>query len=109
MEKSVETFRRETKGKKSHLVRSSTNESKRSEDSSLVDLLLGEGGLFILGRLGVIAAVAFLMGAVVQRVLLAKFAVKLGPLEIKEPEMAPTELIKALEEGVDLLRNEVTE
>jgi hypothetical protein len=62
--------------------RTTSTVTTRSESSqSLLDRGLAAGGLLIL-RLGIVALAAFLAGAVVQRIKLGDFQLKLGPLEV---------------------------
>jgi hypothetical protein len=60
----------------------STGEANRS----FVERALATGGL-ILVRVGFVALAAFLAGAVVQRTLLADFAMRVGPVEV--PRLVP--------------------
>ena len=62
---------------------------------SLFERSLDEGGLLVF-RLGVAAVAAFLAGALVQRSIMANFAVKLGPLEVPAAQAA-AEASKAAE------------
>lgn len=56
-------------------------------DLSLIERGLGTGGLLLL-RLGLVAMAAFLAGAVIQRTILGRFAIELGP--VKVPELSET-------------------
>jgi hypothetical protein len=60
-----------------------TTTTTQEADDSLVERLFSSGGLLIL-RLGLVAAAAFLAGAVVQRTLLGEFAIKIGPVDVPQ-------------------------
>ena len=59
-----------------------TTTTNEANDSLLQRVLTGAGFLFF--RLALLCAAAFLAGAVVQRALLGRFAIKIGPVEIPE-------------------------
>lgn len=58
-------------------TKTTTAEASRS----FVERSLASGGLLLL-RIGIVALAAFLAGAVVQRTILGRFDMKLGPLEV---------------------------
>jgi hypothetical protein len=75
-------------------------ETTSDTSRSFLEKSLAAGGLLLL-RLGIVALAAFLAGAVVQRILLANFALKLGPLEvpdIKRAAAASEEALRAIED-----------
>jgi hypothetical protein len=61
------------------IEKTTTSEAERS----FAERSLASGGLLLL-RLGAVAVAAFLAGAVVQRAILGRFDVKLGPFELPE-------------------------
>lgn len=87
--------------------RSVRKETTETESFSLGELIVSEAGLFVLVRFAAIASTAFLAGAVVQRILLAKFAVKVGPFELKEPELNPAEVKTTFDDGISALRQQL--
>jgi hypothetical protein len=71
--------------------KTTTTEAERS----FVERSLAAGGLVLL-RVGAVALAAFIAGAVVQRAILGRFDLKLGPLELTETKRAA----EASEEGL---------
>jgi hypothetical protein len=65
-------------------------------DRSFIERALSSGGL-LLARIGAVALAAFLAGAVVQRTVLANFALKMGPLELPETKRTAAASEEALE------------
>lgn len=75
-------------------------ETTSDASRTFLEKSLAAGGLLLL-RLGIVALAAFLAGAVVQRILLANFALKLGPLEvpeIKRAAAASEDALRAIED-----------
>jgi hypothetical protein len=78
------------------------NETTKTETTtspsaqSLLDRGLATGGLLLL-RLGIVALAAFLAGAVVQRIKLGDFALKLGPLELPALQRLTKNTYKSVE------------
>ena len=69
---------------KAHRTTTTTTE----ESSSFVERLLGKGGTLLL-RLGLVAVVAFLAGAVLQRAILGSYTLRLAPrTEARAPVIA---------------------
>lgn len=97
---------RSKEGRPAVTTTSVRTEQADSDTSSITEAILHEAGLFVLIRLAAIATTAFIAGAVVQRILLAKFAIKLGPLELKEPQLDASEVVEILRGGVEALREE---
>ena len=77
-----------------------TTVTAREAERSLVERALGVSGLVLL-RLGVVALAAFLAGAVVQRTLLANFALKLGPLEVPDIARTTESALEKIEEQLN--------
>lgn len=71
----------------------------RRVDRGLASTILRERGVLLLGRLAMIGIASFLAGAVVQRLLLAKFAIKVGPLQFEEPDALPLSRVSEIVVG----------
>ena len=83
-----------------------TRVTKDASDSMLTRGL-SAGGLLLV-RVGIVVLVAFLAGALVQRLLLGEFAVKVGPLEV--PALADAAATsERLAQELAALRDSVTE
>jgi hypothetical protein len=78
-----------TESSETKVTAASTEKTDRNEtvtadrDTDLLERAVGSRGLWVLRFLLVLAA-AFLTGAAVQRILLGRYGVKLGPLEVPE-------------------------
>jgi hypothetical protein len=66
----------------------------------VLERVFGAGGLIIL-RLGAIVLVAFLAGALVQRMLLGQYAIKVGPLELPAIADKAAEGLAGLSKKID--------
>jgi hypothetical protein len=82
--------------------KTTTSEAERS----FVERSLAAGGLLLL-RLGAVALAAFIAGAVVQRAIMGRFDLKLGPLELAETKRAAEASEEALAAVQDDLRGQV--
>lgn len=69
----------------------------QKEEGSFLDRSLAEGGLLLL-RFGIVVIAAFLAGAVVQRAILGRFDITLGPLSFPELKQVAAGTEKALED-----------
>lgn len=78
------------------------------QPSSVTDRLLG-GGTILLIDLGIAALAAFLAGALTQRVLRARFAITLGPLQFAELEETTGKAVRKLQARTDLLDQKLAE
>jgi hypothetical protein len=86
-----------------------TVSSDTEASRSFLERALGTGGLFFI-RLGAVALAAFAAGAVVQRALLADFALKLGPVEVpalKETASVSEQALSEIEAQLTLQANAV--
>lgn len=82
--------------------RTETTETSSPASDSTFERAIAGGGLFFL-RLGLVVLAAFLAGAVVQRVWLGSYGIKIGVLELGDvPEAveASTEAVKKLENWI---------
>jgi hypothetical protein len=89
-----------TKGTTATETTTTTNEA----NDSLLERTLSTGGL-ILFRLAIVAFAAFIAGAVVQRAVLGRFALKIGPLQLDEISGATAESVTALQTALTKLGN----
>ena len=75
---------------------------------TLVERALSSGG-FVLARLAAVALAAFLAGAVVQRLFLAQFAIKIGPVELGELSDTTREGLAAVRQRLESQMTAVAE
>lgn len=72
-----------------------TRTTTKEADASPLERSLGDGGL-VLARIAIVALVAFLAGAMVQRTLLGAYAFKAGGIEVPDLAEAANKTDEAL-------------
>lgn len=77
-------------------------------DESLIERSLASTGLLVL-RVGIVLLIAFLAGAMVQRVLLARYGFKIGPLDLPEVKRAAEASGQATEDTKRALDSQQTQ
>jgi hypothetical protein len=76
-----------------------TTTTTAEANDSLLERALSTGGL-VLFRLAIVAFAAFISGAVVQRAVLGRYALKLGVLELDDLSAATTDAVAALQAAI---------
>jgi hypothetical protein len=84
------------------LVATSTTTTTNEANDSLLERALSTGGL-VLFRLAIVAFAAFIAGAVVQRAILGRYTLKIGPLEFGDIQAATEEAVTTLKTALTSL------